>query len=218
MPETKPHILVCVLCGSERGDWINPLLFSSLLQLSHSAQFNVTVETVAGRRPVDRARNESVVRARAGNFDWLCMVDNDQCLPPNNGLLDVIAQAGPRQDVIVLPTGIHTDNQSLRWSCNFLEPANGQPFIRVDDAGTGVMILRNTVWKRLFAGPWFETQFTNDGELGRKILLGEDVKFCRMANAAGLEIWASCICSPHLKSVDITALVLDKHKALLQHS
>ena len=212
----KPKVLVCILCGSERCDWINPTLFSSALQLQKSATFDVTVEPVVGLRPVDRARNESVIRARTGNFDWLVMIDNDQCIPPNNGLLDILAQAGPRQDVIVLPYGIRTDNQGLRWSCNFLEPFNGQPFIRIDDAATGVIVLRSSVWKRMFAGPWFETQFTDGGELGRTFKYGEDIAFSRAAKEAGLEFWASPVCSPHLKTADITSFVIEKHKAL-QH-
>jgi len=212
-----PKVLICVLSGSERTDWINPELFNAALRLQKSTQFDVTIETIDGVRPVDRARNLAVMKARAANVDWLVQIDNDNVLPPENGLLDAIAQAGPRQDVIVLPYGIYTDN-GLRWSCNFLEPFNGQPFIRIDDAGTGVMILRNTVWKRLIAGPWFETRYTDDGELGRKIKHGEDVAFCRDAKEAGLEFWASPVCSPHIKSTDITALVLEKHKQLQQVS
>jgi hypothetical protein len=138
------------------------------------------------------------------------MIDNDQCLPPDNGLLDILAQAGPRQDVIGLPSAVNGD---LKWNAAFNGPVTGEPFVSVMWIGTGVMILRNTVWKRMIAGPWFEDVLKSYGELGRKVDSSEDVNFCKQARSAGLDIWASVYASPHLKTVDLTAHLIEKHKA-----
>ena len=219
MPETssaaRPRILACFLCGSERDSWLNPSLLPAAIQMTHDARCIVNVEVVT-EHPVSRARNHCVMQARKQNADWLLMIDNDQGLPAaRHSILDVIAEAGTHQDVIGLPSAM-VGESGLRWNANFLEPVGSNPFVSVDCIGSGVMLLRSSVWQRIPAGPWFETHYTNDGELGPKISVGEDASFCRLARSAGLEIWATQFASPHLKTTDLTSQLIQQHRQLQQ--
>jgi hypothetical protein len=185
--------------------------------MCQSPALNVSVELLQDIRPVDRARNTAVMKARAANVDWLVQIDNDNGLPQGNGLLDVIQQCGPAQDVVGLSYGMKNE-QGLQWCAHFLEnTVTDKPFIEVDRIGAGVLLIRNTVWKRLPAGPWFVTHYKNDGELGPRISAGEDVSFCKECRAAGLGVWASVYTSLHLHTTDLTAAVIERHKQLQQH-
>src|SRR4051794_38053707 len=97
----KPKVLVAVLCGVERGAWVNPFLTQNLIGMSHDPRFTVEVETVIDKQPVDYARNYCVVMARERKADYLLMVDNDQCFEVSP--LDAL-NAGLGKDVIGLPS------------------------------------------------------------------------------------------------------------------
>src|ERR1700686_1185427 len=102
----KPKILITPLCGMKRGRWLNPQLFMSLLNTIQDERFEVTVSAAYNTRPADHCRNICTRNARDHGFDWLVLVDNDQTVP---NLLDIVAEAGPDQDIIGLCSGTLAD-------------------------------------------------------------------------------------------------------------
>src|ERR1700737_3660387 len=52
----KPHVLVTVLCGTERANWINPRLNIALVIMSHDTRFRVETRYCVDAKPIDYAR------------------------------------------------------------------------------------------------------------------------------------------------------------------
>jgi hypothetical protein len=206
MPETKPKVLIAPLCGIERSGWLNPTLLLSLVQMTHDPRFDVSIELAFGLSPVDYARNTAVVAARTKQFDWLLMVDNDQTLPTSP--LDVIAEAGPQQDVVGLLAGCSKDGRSFQLNCDFIPGMTDGNFRAVSKIGSGVIMLRSSVWTRIPKGPWFTTQQSDD-EL-RSFKQGEDLSFCDLARAAGLKLWTHRSDCGHLKTADVTQFAMPR--------
>ena len=82
-------VVVTVLCGRERSDWINPALMMRLLECVRDgvqSRRPVAVDSKCGVRPVERARNE-IAQEFLGSptAKWLIMLDND-IIPPANFL------------------------------------------------------------------------------------------------------------------------------------
>ena len=165
---SKPKVLVSILTGVERQNWINPDLSINLVQMARDSRFTVNYFPVRDARPWDTARNITVRMARELNVDWILSFDNDnfmQCNP-----LDIIAAAGKDKHVIGVDygggscTGIITQNDGRHGYAMFshMSPPvpNGAidgPFKEVNHVPGGVLMIRNTVWQQI-PGPWFVWQ------------------------------------------------------------
>jgi len=194
-------VLFTVLCGNERGSWLNPALVNSLLALPNDPRFAVTVSLKPDVFPVDRARNEVCILARDLEHEWLVMCDNDQTLPQRpNDLLSILSSAPPEADVIGFMCGTIL-NSKVRMNAHINEWSDDE-FVKADHVGTGLIALRSSVWKKLPKGPWFVTTF-NDDEL-HSVDRGEDVYFNDLCNAAGLKTFVPRVCYGHLKTFDLT--------------
>jgi hypothetical protein len=200
-------VLVTPLCGIERSGWLNPALLTSLVAMSHDSRFQVVIEPAFGLSPVDFARNQCVASARNRGFDWLLTIDNDQTLPPEPfSVLNALSQAGPRQDVVGFACGISLDG-GKRYERNsaMLEGVTDGAFYGVSKIGAGVLALRNSVWQTIPTGPWFRTLQNQDEMLSLK--QSEDLYFCDLARAAGLQLWMSQLGAGHIKSINLTTLL-----------
>jgi GT2 family glycosyltransferase len=197
----KRRVLVCVLCGSERGDWLNPRLVSVLLMLQRDERFVVTISMVENRRPHHHARNVAVDRARSGNFDFLIQLDNDN-VPPLD-LLDILSDADASgKSIVALSYAVHFDSG---WQ--IIPQDNGPKDGAFRQSGclpAGVLMIKRDVWQQL-KGPWF-LWLSNEDELGSQ-KIGEDYFFCEKATAAGFKVWThNSVVVPHLKTIDATAM------------
>ena len=209
MPETKPKVLIALLCGSERDRWINPGLVRALLPLQRDPRFEVEVTFVHDCFPVSAARNAAVDSAR-GKFDWLLMVDNDMTLPEKPcTILDILFNAGTNVDVLGLAAGVNQNGFMLNLVAS-RGITEGMLLGGVHRVGSGVIALRSSVWQKLPKGPWFKTTYA-DGEIGN-VSEGEDWYFCRIAEAAGLKLWSAKVCAGHLHTVDLTPLAIAQTK------
>jgi len=201
----KPKVLITPLCGLERGQWLNPTLAVSLATMKCDPRFDVEIQLALGLSPVDYARNTCVAAAREKQVTWLLMVDADQTLPQNP--LDVLAEASPQIDAVGLACGISLDNgRSFHLNCNFLPGVSDGNFMGVSKIGTGVMALRDSVWRTLPRGPWFVTERADDELL--TVTKSEDIHFCEIARACGLKLWAHRAGAGHLKTTDLTAFAM----------
>jgi hypothetical protein len=100
---SKPKVLVCLLTGIERQNWINPDLALLLFNMGRDSRFDVVVAAIKDATPHEVARNRTIQRDH--NFDWLVSFDNDNYMPAGTPL-DVIASAGDQQSVIGLTYGV----------------------------------------------------------------------------------------------------------------
>ena len=152
----KPHVLVTVLCGTERANWINPRLNIALVIMSHDTRFRVETRYCVDAKPIDYARNKNIAEARERGADWLVQIDNDIFTKTNP--LDVIAQARPEHEIIGLSAGIpwsfypHAPfeegyklaTESLTgWPVGPMDfPAGAGDFLGVDKIGAGGLMTR----------------------------------------------------------------------------
>jgi len=123
------------------------------------------------------ARNRLVEGALHHEADWLLMIDSDMVFPPyaadrllSHGEPIVGAtyrRRGEPYDVLGKPS-------PEEWSG--IRPAEVVP--------TGLMLVRMDVFKKL-TKPWFWISI----ESTTRELVGEDIVFCRDAQAAGFGVW-----------------------------
>jgi hypothetical protein len=188
----KPTVVIAVLCGPERHQWVNPRLTATLLRCVQDQRFTVNVEFVYGFHGVDRARNLAVDKAREAQADWLIQIDNDQTV---NSPLDILAEANAASfDIVSVSCGILTAEGAFRPNCDFAAETVGN-FRRVTAAGAGVLLIRSAVWQK----------FPPKAALFEwSAAAGEDVHFCRLAQSAGFKLWTHASLAGHLKTVDLT--------------
>jgi hypothetical protein len=209
----KPRLIVCVLCGTERGGWVNPWLTQNLLTMSQEKRYDVQAEMVVDKYPVDYARNCAVALARERKAHWLFMVDNDQSFWPEYNALDVLAGAGIDKDIIGIPTmqgGFNIencDNGKAPLVPNFrtLDQAESDgEFFTVNRIGGAAIFLNHRVWEKV-PGPWFKWCYREDSELhetdGSR---SEDFYFCELVQRHGFKVWAHRRMIPHWKTTELT--------------
>lgn len=192
-------VLVCVLCSTERSGWINPSLCCSLLGLQQDPRFDLTVEMVRDKMPVEHARNLAMVSARARGVDAAVMFDNDN-VPPAD-FADILHDAiVTGKDVVSLPSGV-----LLETGPQIIPADNGARdgnFRTTGCAGGGVLIVSSEVWRRVPRGPWFRWLTNDDEVLSRK--LGEDYFFCELVQQHGMTVWTHEHVAGHLKTTELT--------------
>jgi len=208
---SKPRVLVCVLCGAERTDWINPALMLNLLVMAKDPRFDVAYQPVAGYRPWECARNQTINLARSMNADWLVSFDNDNGLDCNP--LDVIAAAGDAQDVIGLTYGVGCVPDCRLFPSHNHGPIDG-PFREEKSVGGGVLMIRNKVWQKIPRGPWFRWQHADNELLAPAPGAVDEVTyFCNLVRENGFRVWTHrSILAAHFKTADITRTVSALHQ------
>jgi hypothetical protein len=200
------RILVCILTGTERGQWPCPELVEMLFRMARDQRYQVELATIKAR-PVEVARNVALATARDHGFDWCVQLDNDNFMPVGTPL-DVIASAGPEQHIIGLSYCIipHGGQFALYPA---LAPASGM-FREVEAVGGGVLMIRSTVWQKI-PPPWFrwvhgENTETLDRGTGG---CGEDVYFCQRAREYGFRVFTHTqLLAGHWRTCDITAVTV----------
>jgi hypothetical protein len=207
MNESKPKILVCVLCGLERGNWINPSLTENLYAMFRDPRFEVNYYPVRDLPPWEVARNATIAAARKLNVDWLISFDNDNFVPGANPL-DVLMQANPeRHAVIGLTSGVGSPHGAYAL---FPESTRGNdgPFREADEVGGACLFVHKTVWQKIPQGPWFRwLHGENEALVPDRKTCGEDVYFCRLVRDYGMKVWTHPMLAGHYRTTDITALV-----------
>jgi hypothetical protein len=191
---TRPKVLIAVLCGPERHQWVNPSLVGTLIAASHDPRFAVEVAFMNGAHHAEEGRNTCVVAARAKQVDWLVQIDNDMTCPAVLSILTEANTAG--LDIVSVAAGMIRSENVFKVNVSTPMERCGN-FSRVNHAGAGILMIRSSVWSKLSGAPLFVW----DNEVG------EDGYFCRLANAADFKVWAHDRLAGHLKTTDITALL-----------
>lgn len=171
----------------------------------------------------DYARNAVVEEFLASDCDVLWFLDSD--ITPSKFVMDLIALdwdewkiAGATYPVFMIPGG--SDVQEVVYTAYQINPKTGNmapaPVPRdgkgfIDGLATGCLFIKREVFASL-QKPYFEFKFDPDT---RNMAEGEDLGFCRKANAAGYKFYTdfSYVCK-HEKRVDL----LDINNYAIQYS
>jgi hypothetical protein len=202
----KPKVLVCVLCGTERTNWINPVLMLCLVTMARDPRFDVAFQPVSDHRPFEYARNKTIALARDMGADWVLSFDNDNYVDANP--LDVIAQASERQDVIGLSYGV-----GAAPDCRYFPSQNhgaiDGAFREELSAAGGVLMVRKTVWEKIPRGPWFKWQHAPNELLEPDFgAMDEVTYFCNLVQQQGFKVWTHrTMRAGHLKTAELGAIV-----------
>jgi hypothetical protein len=204
----KPKVLVCVLTGVERHNWISPDLSLNLIRMVKDMRFDVNYFPVRDCRPWESARNMTITAARQINADWLLSFDNDNFVPGQFNPLDIIAAAGEDKHVIGLPYGIGNTEEYTIFP-NTAHGACDGPFREEVSVAGGVLMVRNSVWQKIRRGPWFRWQHVESETLAPAPgVFGEDVFFCQLVRQHGMKVWSyQPQAAGHYRTTDLTGMV-----------
>jgi hypothetical protein len=209
MSTAKPKVLVCVLTGLERTNWINPELSMMLFRMGRDPRFDVEVAHVKDARPVEVARNHTIKAARDHNFDWLVSVDSDNFMPVGTPL-DIIAAAGGRSVI-----GLRYGMRPMSSECLLFPPLQNTksegPFLETEAVGGGVLMVHRKVWEKIPTGPWFRWQHCDTETLDQSPDgCGEDIYFCRLVRSHGIGVFTHRdLLAGHYRTTDITGMVCE---------
>lgn len=162
----KPRVLICVLCGPEREQWIAPPLAARLIEATRAP--DVEVRLVFGVYGYAAARNRAAEMFLETSASVLCMLDNDT-IPRADFVPRALLCQG---DIVALPYYIRTqlDNPGNSLLCVGWHHATEPNFFtlpiqmeggwrEVDAAGAGCMFVRRSVFSKL-PPPYFSIPAT----------------------------------------------------------
>ena len=205
-----PKILICVLCGYERHNWISPQLMEFLVNTRYSNDYLTVISKAYNFIPAAAARNFIADRAMHidPKPDWVLMIDND--MGPSDNLLDTIKGA-PDDAMIIVPKFHLWDGETTKlcWGMDedkLQELGDGTQGYKLDKkfyelriCGTGAIFIRPELFEKIGA-PWFSYKYDNLGNM----VGTEDISFCEKVRNAGYKIYGnSSINVSHFHSTDI---------------
>jgi hypothetical protein len=204
--EERPFvkIYIAILCGTERTGWLCPSLVDWILAGKVPAGVEAEISLVTGYWPVDHARNICVARATQNRADWLLMIDNDNVPDPQT--LNAIAMADRRGHSVVgfaCPFWGDFGIYPSAFGGDVPNPMHDEFFEEILECGSPCLAIRMTVFEKL-VHPYFRLSLDKNMEDLGVGALGEDIRFCRAARAAGFRIHlARGISVDHFKTVSL---------------
>ena len=204
-----PHVMVTVLSGHERRDWLHPYLSAAIMKAAFDPRIGMTYTPIHAIHPVDAARNVAVEENfLPSSAEYLVMFDND-IVPPMNWL-DAVLTMPEDCDIAILPYWVWGPKQFTvlcfgRWEDGQMiqpEPGTVKPGWNEGGAGgTGAMIIRRRVFESgKLERPFFK--IISDAYRGQ--VMSEDVYFTGRCTEAGFKVYTNTNypCSHH-RTVDL---------------
>jgi len=158
-------IQISVLCGEERGGWINPGLAMSLLAWSHDPKRTRAIEVVPahGFHTSQEARNYVTDRFLRSSHGWLLLVDNDTRPERDGCCINLPAMADLNRPIVAAAIPVLNHGQ-LYVNCYFehgdtyrtpiledFRKAAENGLVACDAVGSGAVLLRRDVLEQLAA-------------------------------------------------------------------
>lgn len=164
-------------------------------------RYNLRMEYAEGY-PTSSVRCKVALKLRAGNADFLLMMDDDQA--PTFNPLDYVADD---LDVLGFPypsVRINGEDPIVWFPAPMDEDAG---LVRQDLIGGGCMLIARRVLEHPTMRAPFQDHFNDDGIW----VEGEDMTFCRMAREAGFSIWCA-MDKPllHVKPAELLKIYLSR--------
>lgn len=122
-------------------------------------------------------RTALVKDALAQGATHLLFVDSDMLFPP-----DALEKMLSHDKDIV---GVEYNKRQFPLEPVFVQPNKQDTLYKSQVVGTGLMLIKLSIFKKMVNDPWFSFGRNAQGET----TLGEDVWFCRTAGDAGFEVW-----------------------------
>ena len=202
---------VKVLIGIPNGSGVFPAsTVRGLLELRKPVPCMISI---VEKQMIEMARNGLVQQALASGVSHLLMVDDDNPIPPET--LEILLTDD--KDIVITPILSRNPNaQGVHDLCafyqrtinidekpiklyehieNFKDPS---PLHRIDGGGTGCVLIKIDVLKKLFAKykeRVFERTYIKfpeteiDGKTYDSRSMSEDIQFCERAIEEGFEVW-----------------------------
>lgn len=214
-----------VMIGFPVGGSCHPAFTKSLLDLQKFELTNpdenyelVKINFSAGLYVQDN-RNQLVDEALDFEYDWLLQVDSDEQFKPELlrqlmrfakkdttpivfGLYSNALHAeGEVEDAFYCVDMIYREVETGEYS-PIVPPSDVRPF-EVDAAGSGIMLVHTSVFKKM-EYPWFIATYCLP--IGKKRLqpMNEDIAFCRSAREAGYHLYVVPLAeATHYKTLGI---------------
>lgn len=177
----KPSIAVCTASGRD-PKWPYTYGITCLMATIGLHVSKATYHVEMGYA-TDYARNKLVRAALDGDFSHLLFIDDDMSFPPNvperlvAHAVDVVAANYTKRQLPALPVAQAKGRYLFSKGKTGLE--------EVDHAGTGMMMIRVELFKKL-PWPWFKTSLREEAT---DPIVSDDVHFCRLAREHGYKIW-----------------------------
>lgn len=195
-----PRVLVALLCGLDRHNWLNPDLALTLVTMGRDKRFDCEFATILDFRPHEYARNTALAMARDGDYSWCLQLDND--VIPRVSPLDVIASAPSDADVVGARYAVTSGRDNLKF---FPAKAPSTLYEEAEEVAGGMLMIKSSVWRAIPRGPWFSWMFKKDSETLENAL-GEDVWFCRLVRSRRLKVFCHKVDAGHLHTQDISRI------------
>lgn len=206
---TKKKVLTCLLHTGNLIAGLELQLYKWMQEKVGDYQFNFLLRTGV---PASSNRNHIAKDFLKGDYDYLCMVDNDN--PPLRNPFDllnydkdVIGAVYPGLGKNGIRFHVYKADKDYPKVIEFTQyqPEEREGLKKVDAIGTGCIFIKRKVLEKMEKP--FEYLFDDDGVL----VLSDDIHFCHKCNEAGFEIYAHWdFLASHFKQVDLlqmTALV-----------
>lgn len=164
---------------------IEPEVFKAIYNLK--SEHELSFDFVKGY-DVAVARNEIVMLAQQGQFDYVLMVDSDTLIPPDTLDLmldppaDIVLGVCPRKNTKDGKTAIIKFGAEEYHDSYYYRDLPKERTL-VKGGGFACALVKNTVFTRL-QNPWFQYVTNADGST-----LSEDYYFCQNARFMGMDIY-----------------------------
>jgi len=215
---TKPRVMVNILHLGSVTTGLETTMVKWMKQYQDRYDFQLFFPT---GRPIPNNRNRIVKRFLEGDWDFLCMFDDDN-FPLKNPFSmldrdkDVVAGCYPGAD----DRGVHFHVYDLDLDkqpknvFKFVPPERREGLQKVDAIATGCMFIKRWVLQKMRDEKMipFEDIFDEDGIL----VNNEDMAFCMKCRKLGIEVYADwgVICD-HIKEIsllDVLRLIIEAAK------
>lgn len=174
---------ILVVCPSESLS-LHASTHEALRKIASDTRYQVDLKILQGQ-PISHSRNKVAKKSVEDKYDFVLMIDDD--VAPIKSPLDLVVL---NKDILSLPTPIMQNGQMMFNTVvavgdNF-KPLPGhlqQGLVEIDAAGTGCILIKTDVFKKVKRP--FDFEFDDDGLKTR----GEDFAFCMRAKEAGFRVW-----------------------------
>jgi len=168
--------------------------------------FNVNF--VSGTLIADQ-RQKLVMMAIKQKADYVLFLDSDMRFPPN--LLERLLSHD--KDVVAcnyatrrLPVKTVAFSDFAELKCVYSGDKTGLE--EVDAVGMGAMLLKSEIFKKLPL-PWFSISYLPSGNM----YIGEDIYFCKLAQANGMKVYVDHDLSKQVKHIGVMEFTHDHAEA-----
>jgi hypothetical protein len=214
-------ILICILCGGERNQWISPWIYYASLAWTQDKRFRLRFVPCFGAQNHEAARNWCTEECIRGGDQFLMMIDNDTRTSQGNTLVNLIDLATLDLDIVGAPVpvlkkdgvylnaymhqeGVTFASSTIEALHEAMEKTNG--VLERDALGSAVICIKREVLLAMRESNWMPDYLQDivrwpaeppypawvlPRDCVGNHLQGEDLLFCWRAKHLGFRVFTS---------------------------